>query len=110
MKEERSTKQLKKIQAQQEQSLRIGEKIHAHWSYSDYLENPKYFSAPVTVTENARDHIKASLNEDMKDGHGIILYHEGFVIWIPKTNNPEWSNNSRFYKNKFLITNKKRIL
>lgn len=109
MGEEKSAKQLKKIQAIQEQSLKIGETVMAYWTYSDYLENQKYFSAQVTITEIARDHIKASLNDDMKDEHGIILYHEGFVIWIPKTNNPEWSNNSRFYKNKFLINNKRRI-
>lgn len=102
----KTAKQLKKNQAAQEKRITLGDVIIAYWTYSDYMEDHKYFSGKVTVTDNAKDHIKATLNEELRDQHGILLYPEGFVIWIPKTNNPEWSINSRFYLNKFIINNK----
>lgn len=94
----KNSKQLKKVQALIEPAIKQGDRIMAYWTYSDYLENQKHFSAVTHVTEIMRDSILVSTEEEIKDVHGIILYPKNWKIYIPKTNNPTWGINNRFEK------------
>lgn len=93
-----SSKQHKKLQAKIEPKLKAGDFVNAYWTYSDYLENVKTFSAKAEVCDVEKDSFRVRLIEAMKDSKGIELYAKDYFIYIPKTTNPAWSIHNRLEK------------
>lgn len=91
-----TAKQLKKIQAKEEKKLKGGDSISAYWSYHDHNDVLRTFTARAEVSSDTKDSISASLTEQITDNNGRIIYPEGWIVFIPKTNSPVWGLHDRF--------------
>lgn len=93
-----TTKAYKKQQYVFESTIKPSDFVLAHWSYKDYLENEKNYSAQAQVTMVEKDHVLARLMTPIEEQHHITIYPPGWLICLPKTNNPTWNLYNRFEK------------